>query len=95
MLYSLAMPQRHLRIELYSMHAHVEGGPVDYVNLFDAILPTLTGFHHEEGTRHVAFGQVSKLGQRIFLVAYTGYDARAFLLFDVARQLTCPLRSFT
>jgi hypothetical protein len=80
------MSQRHLRIELYSMHSHVEGAVVDYVNLFDAIAPTLAGFHYEEGTRHVAFGQVNKIGNRIFLVAYTGYDARALLLFDVNRQ---------
>jgi len=68
------------------MHSHVEGAVVDYVNLFDAIAPTLAGFHYEEGTRHVAFGQVNKIGNRIFLVAYTGYDARALLLFDVNRQ---------
>jgi hypothetical protein len=80
------MAQRHLRIELYSMHAHIENGTVDYVSLFDAILPTLAKLHYEEGTRHVAFGQASKVGNRIFLIAYTGYDARAFLLFDVNRQ---------
>jgi len=80
------MPQRHLRIELFSIHAHIDGGTVDYVKFFDSIMPSLTGFHYEEGTRHVAFGSNSKLGGRLFLVAYTGYDTKALLFFDLNKQ---------
>jgi hypothetical protein len=80
------MPQRHLRIELYAIHAHVDNAAVDYRAFFDLITPQLSGFHFEEGTRHVAFGQTREVGNRIFLVAYTGYDAKTLFFFDLRAQ---------
>lgn len=76
------MPKKSMRFELYSIHAHLETGSVDYADLF-SIMSSLRGHHHHEGRRQVAVGQAVWTANRLFLVAYTGYSEKSLLFFDV------------
>ncbi len=83
------MPKRFLRFELYSIHAHLESGDVDYEKVF-AAMPGLRGHHQQDGKRQVAIGTATFVDGRLFLIAYTGYSEKSLLFFDVQtkRELT-------
>ncbi len=77
------MPSRHVRLELYAIHGHLESGPIDYVHLFRSVSGQLSSFHFEEGARRVAVGRAAYIGRYLFLVAYTGYADKSILFFDI------------
>jgi hypothetical protein len=76
--------KRSLRFLLYSIHAHLKTGAVDYEALFRG-LTTLQRYFNAEGRRFVAIGTAMLIkGQtRLALTIYTGDKERAVLFFNV------------
>lgn len=79
------MAKHNLRFLLYTVHAHVETGTVDYLGLVKTLV-LLKGYHFQEGKRNVAFGEAKIINNRLFLVVYTGDTEKSILFFDLAEQ---------
>lgn len=85
LLYSGTMPVPQLRFDLYSIHAHLEAGPVDYTVLFHQIANSLSGYTETDTARRIAIRRVDILPDgNVFIVAYTGYSDRTTLYFNLA-----------
>lgn len=78
------IPTKKVKLELFSIHGHINDQPVDYVELF-RFLSSLT---HEQSTEVVGdrFSRVlfSPAGQGLYyLVAYSGSSDATFLVLDL------------
>jgi hypothetical protein len=80
------MPKKVFRFDFYSLHAHLDKGLVNYVELV-RFLADLRGFHLTSGNHHVAVGSVvlNDDGQ-LFLAIYSGFSEKSTLFFDLTER---------
>ncbi len=82
------MSARQLRFDLYSIHAHLESGAVDYGELFRQVAEAMAGYKDTEAARRIAITRSDILPDgKVFIVAYTGYSDRSTLYFDLASNV--------
>jgi hypothetical protein len=80
------MPTKPFHFELYSVHAHVNDTPADYLKLLDALVG-LQEYHSESGDYHRYVGQASLSNSQLFLVVYTGHSEKSTLFFDLTAKV--------
>jgi hypothetical protein len=79
------MPRKQFHFEFYSVHAHVDDKPADYLKLLNALVG-LGGYHSENGDYHRFVGQANLTGEQLFVVIYTGHSEKSTLFFDLTAK---------